>query len=46
MLSKLLFKNQDKKQLVIALIGAFLGMLFLILSIHYSVKINEFGSFD
>jgi hypothetical protein len=43
MLSKLLFKNQDKKQLVIALIGAFLGMLFLILSIHYSVKINEFG---
>ena len=43
MLSKLLFKNQDKKQLVIALIGAFLGMLFLILSIHYTVKINEFG---
>jgi hypothetical protein len=43
MLSKLLFKNQDKKQLIIALIGAFLGMLFLILSIHYTVKINEFG---
>lgn len=43
MLSKLLFKNQDKKQLIIALIGAFLGMLFLILSIHYTIKINEFG---
>tara|TARA_B110000285_G_scaffold151345_1_gene168943 strand:+ start:3951 stop:5132 length:1182 start_codon:yes stop_codon:yes gene_type:complete len=43
MLNKLLFKNQDKKQLVIAVIGAFLGITFLITSIHYLIKLNEFG---
>ena len=43
MLNKLLFQNQNKKQFWIALIGAFLGMFFLVLSIHYTVKINEFG---
>ena len=45
MLSKLLFKNQDKKQLVIAIIGAFMGITFLITSIHYIVKVNDFGSY-
>lgn len=43
MLNKLLFKNQDRKQLVIAIIGAFLGITFLITSIHYLIKVNEFG---
>jgi hypothetical protein len=43
MLNKLLFKNQDRKQLVIAMIGAFMGITFLITSIHYLIKVNEFG---
>lgn len=43
MLRHLLFKNQDKKQLFIAVIGSFLGITFLIASIHYLVKVNEFG---
>jgi hypothetical protein len=43
MLSKLLFRNQDKKQLIIAIIGALLGITFLITSIHYLIKVNEFG---
>jgi ABC-type antimicrobial peptide transport system permease subunit len=43
MLNKLLFQNQDKKQLIIAVIGAFLGITFLITSIHYLIKVNEFG---
>jgi hypothetical protein len=43
MLNKLLFRNQDKKQLIIAIIGAFMGITFLITSIHYLIKVNEFG---
>lgn len=43
MLNKLLFKNQDRKQLVIAMVGAFMGITFLITSIHYLIKVNEFG---
>lgn len=43
MLNRLLFKNQDKKQLIIAMIGSFLGITFLITSIHYLIKVNEFG---
>ncbi|WP_343605102.1 hypothetical protein [Fluviicola sp.] len=43
MLRKLLFQHQDKRQLVIAVIGAFLGMTFLITSIHYLIKVNDFG---
>lgn len=43
MLDKLLFKNQDRKQLIIAMIGAFMGVTFLITSIHYLIKVNEFG---
>ena len=43
MLDKLLFKNQDKKQLIIAVFGAFMGITFLITSIHYIIKVNEFG---
>jgi hypothetical protein len=43
MLNKILFKNQDKKQLVIAMIGAFLGITFFVTSIHYLIKVNQFG---
>ena len=43
MLNKLLFKNQDRKQLVIAMVGDFMGITFLITSIHYLIKVNEFG---
>ena len=43
MLNKLLFRNQERKQLVIAVIGSFLGITFLITSIHYLIKVNEFG---
>ncbi len=43
MLRKLLFKNQDRKQLIIAMVGAFMGITFLITSIHYLIRVNEFG---
>jgi len=43
MLNKLLFRNQDRKQLIIAMIGALLGITFLITSIHYLIKVNQFG---
>jgi hypothetical protein len=43
LLKKLLFSKQDKKQLVLAVIGAFLGIIFLLLSIHYLIRINEYG---
>ncbi|MCO5260848.1 MAG: hypothetical protein M9916_11945 [Crocinitomicaceae bacterium] len=43
MLRQLLFRNQDRKQLIIAIVGSFLGITFLITSIHYLVKVNEFG---
>lgn len=43
MIRKLLFQNQDKKQLFIAMLGSFLGIVFLLTSIHYLIKINEFG---
>lgn len=43
MLKQLLFRYQDRKQLIIALVGALLGMTFLVTSIHYLIKVNEFG---
>lgn len=43
MISKLLFQGQNKKQLLIASMGLFLGILFLLISIHYWVKIQEIG---
>ena len=43
MLRQLLFRSQDRKQLFIAVGGSFLGMTFLITSIHYLIRVNEFG---
>jgi hypothetical protein len=43
MLKKVLFQNQDKTQLVIAVLGSVIGLLFLISSIHYLIRVNEFG---
>jgi hypothetical protein len=43
MLKDILFKYQVKSQLYIAVIGAFLGFTFLITSIHYLIRVNEFG---
>lgn len=43
MLDKLLFKNQDRLQLLIAIFGSFLGVTFLVTSIHYLIKVQEFG---
>jgi hypothetical protein len=43
MLNKLLYRNQDKKQLIIAIVGAFMGITFLVTSVHYLIKVNEFG---
>lgn len=43
MLNKLLFRNQERKQLMIAIVGSFLGITFLVTSIHYLIKVNEFG---
>lgn len=43
MLRKLLFSHQEKNQLIIAMIGSFLGITFLVTAIHYLIKVNEFG---
>jgi hypothetical protein len=43
MLKHILFNYQVKSQLYIAVIGAFLGFTFLITSIHYLIRVNEFG---
>lgn len=44
MIKRLLFKHQNKTQLYIAIIGSFLGLLFLIISVHYLIRITEFGA--
>lgn len=43
MIRKLLFNQQDKKQLYIALLGVFIGITFLVTSVHYLLRVNEFG---
>jgi hypothetical protein len=43
MLKKTLFQNQDKMQMIIAILGSLIGLVFLISSIHYLIRINEFG---
>lgn len=43
MLPKIVLRNQSKTQLVIAFLGAFLGVLFLLVSVHYLLKVNQFG---
>lgn len=43
MLVHLLFKNQNKTQLIIASIAALLGFTFLLTSIHYFEQVRTFG---
>lgn len=43
MLQKTFFQKQERVQLIIAMIGALLGLSFLVTSIHYLIKVNEFG---
>jgi ABC-type antimicrobial peptide transport system permease subunit len=43
MVRKLLFNHQDKKQLYIALLGVFIGITFLVTSVHYLLRVSEFG---
>lgn len=43
MIGKILFRKQSKTQLYIAILGAFIGFLFLITSVHYLIRINEDG---
>ena len=43
MFRKLLFNHQDKKQLHIALLGVFIGITFLVTSVHYLLRVSEFG---
>ena len=43
MLRQLFFRHQDKRQLYIAGIGTFLGLIFLVTSTHYLVKVFQFG---
>jgi ABC-type antimicrobial peptide transport system permease subunit len=43
MLKKVLLQNQDKFQFRIAILGSVIGMLFLISSVHYLIRVNEFG---
>lgn len=43
MLRKMLFKNQSKTQFFIALTGALLGFIFLLASVHYLIRVNEFS---
>lgn len=44
LIKKILFKNQKKSQLYIAIVGAFLGFTFLVTAIHYLIRVNEFGT--
>src|SRR5690554_3671128 len=43
MIKKILFGYQNKTQLIIAMLGSFLGFTFLVTSIHYLIRVNEFG---
>ena len=43
MLRSLLFKYQDKKQLYVSLLGGLLGIVFTLISLHYLIKVNDFG---
>ena len=43
MMKKLFFKFQNKRQLVLASLGTFLGLLFLFTSLHFLHKIYNYG---
>jgi len=42
-MKSLFFKYQNKKQLILACIGTFLGLLFLFTSLHFLDKIYQYG---
>lgn len=44
LIKHILFKNQKKSQLYIAVVGAFLGFTFLVTAVHYLIRVNEFGT--
>lgn len=41
MIEKILFKKQSKVQLYIAILGTFIGFIFLTTSVHFFIRINE-----
>lgn len=43
MLKKILFQTQERKQFWVAMTGSVLGLTFLVSSIHYLIRVNEFG---
>lgn len=43
MINRILFKHQNRTQLIVAVLGAFIGFTFLVTSIHYLIRINAFG---
>lgn len=43
MIRQLFFKYQNKKQLILALLGSFLGLFFLFTSLHFLHKIYSYG---
>jgi hypothetical protein len=43
MLKKILFQFQDRSQLIVAFFGALIGFCFLMLAIHYMIRVGDFG---
>lgn len=43
MLKEIFFKHQHKKQLLIAILGSFIGFVFLLTSVHYYIKSKQLG---
>ena len=44
-ISKILFANQDKKQLFFAFFGVLIGFVFISISIHYLILITQKSHF-
>lgn len=43
MLKEIFFKHQHKRQLLIAILGSFIGFVFLLTSVHYYIKSKQLG---
>jgi hypothetical protein len=41
--NEILFKKQSKKQLIVAVLGSLIGLVFMFMSIHFLIGINSFG---